>query len=283
MSVILGRHKFATLCKLGDGSLTTPYYPGGLERSDNQGASTTSNVAFDNYPTTTPDKLVKIIRAGGYSASIEAIRMVTGPCGSQTSVEVTSGSPPTPITGSPFTNDSRSAAPYSNIFPRWIGETAWDLQTYPATINFTPQGIYSPGVFSYAIPGSSAGFNFSFDTGYLPNDPSLGGDSRYYQEAEFKVFITASDVCCWNDGAQLEINIDVWKLDFTATYQVGTIGYHDFTTGSSSYHSTMTQTLTVDPSWKTPGFVLIHTFTLPVVVGHFTFVNEFYLSSVTAP
>jgi hypothetical protein len=27
----------------------------------------------------------------------------------------------------------------------------------------------------------------------------------------------------------------------------------------------------------------VHTFAIPKVVGHFTFINDFYISSVTAP
>lgn len=286
MSVILERHQPAVFCRLGDGTLVAPYYPGEYERSDNYFGTTQSVIAFDNYPSTSPDQLVNLIRPSSVTGNAKAIRILTGPCGYSFSGFVTAGAPPTPITGSPFFDDTRTNTPFSNIFPRWTGETAWDLQTYPASANFTPQGLTSPSVLNYGIPGipDQARYGVSYNTGTIANDPSVGGDSIYLSLAEFKVFAKADEVCCWNEGATLELNVDVWKIDFTATYQSGNAGYFDFTLGSSSYDYTLTQTVTVDSSWESPTFVPIATFTITQPnIGYFYFVNDFYITAVTAP
>ena len=139
--------------------------------------------------------------------------------------------------------------------------------------------------FNYAYPGIGdlAREGVSFDTGTLPNDVADGGSSSFDQEAEFKVLVQATKVCCWNEGAEIELNLEVWQIDFTATAVAGSPGVFDYTLGTASYHSTLTETLTIDSSWESPTFVVIHTFTIPKVVGHFTFVNDCYISSVTAP
>lgn len=286
MSVILGRHQPAVLCRLGDGTLVAPSYPGANERPDNDYFSSSSVIALDNYPSTTPDELVSLIRPSVAAANVKGIRILTGPCGYIFNGFVSAGFPPSPITGSPFTDDTRTNTPFSDIFPRWTGETAWDLQTYPATANFTPQGITSPSVLNYGVPGipDQARYGVSYNTGTIANDPSVGGDSNYEALAEFKVLAKADEVCCWNEGATLELNVDVWKIDFTATYQSGNAGYFDFTLGSSSYDYTLTQTVTVDPSWESATFVPIATFTITQPsVGYFYFVNDFYISAVNAP
>jgi hypothetical protein len=284
MGVILERHKAATLCKLGDGTLTAPYYPGFQQRPDEFYASTSSYIAFGNYPSTTPDKLVSIIRHTG-SNSPAYISILTGPCGYQTTVSVSAGFPATPISGSPFTANTISSTPYANIFPRWTGETAWDLKTFPATDAFTPQGLSSPGVFSYAYPGigDAARFGMSFVTGNLANDPSLGGVSNYRQFGRYRILAKASEVCCWNEGATLVLKFDIWKIPFTATYRTGAVGYHDFTLGTAVFDSTITYPVTVDASWASATYVDLGFFIITPVSGYFTFVNDVYISSVTAP
>ena len=103
--------------------------------------------------------------------------------------------------------------------------------------------------------------------------------------AYWKFFAYTTDFCCWNRGYQIEVNLDVWKIPFTATPVMGTAGYQDFTLGSASYHSTETQTLIIDYTWETGGsYIQVGLdVQIPQVTGHFTFVNDFYISSVTAP
>ncbi len=279
-----------SFCQLGDGTLTGPgYYPGIYERPENTFGTSGSFVGYQDYPSTTPDQICKVIRAEGNPPSLGSRNgtVLTGPSGYLTTINVSSGFPPAPIAGSPFTEDTRVPAgfgPYSTIYPRWTGETAWDLQTYPATANFTPQGIVPGDIFLYSGPAltSVARYGVSFDTGVLPNDPAIGGDCSFSQDAEFMVLANATEVCCWNEGAQIELNVDIWQIDFTATYQTGNLGYFDFTTGSASYHSTLTHTVTIDSSWLTP-YNRVHTFAIPKVTGYFTFVNEFYITAVTGP
>ena len=285
MSVILGRHTFGLFCTLGDGTLAAPlYYPGLFERDSGVFYSASNAIGYGLYPTTTPDNIAQLIRAG-QSLPGEYSRMLTGPCGHLGNATVTAGFPAAPIAGSPFSVDTRVNVPWSNIFPRWTGETAWDFNAYPASETFTPQGLTSPMQFNYAYPGIGdlASYGVSFDTGSMPNDVADGGNSSFDQEAEFKVLVEANAVCCWNDGAEIEVNLDVWQIDFSATAVTGSPGVFTYTLGSPSFHSTLTQTLTIDPSWESGTFIPIHTFTIPKVVGHFTFVNDFYVSSITAP
>jgi hypothetical protein len=292
MSVILDRHTLASLCQLGDGTLTgTGYYPGLFVRPANIGYNAVNAEGYLDYPSTTPDQICKVIRAQGSPPTLGGRdgTVLTGPSGYQITVNVSAGFPATPITGSPFTADTRVPAPFgpyagANIYPRWTGETAWDLQTYPATEAFTPQGLTSSLRFDYTYPGigEPAKEGVSFDTGVLSNDPADGGTSQFEQEAEFMVLANADEVCCWNEGAEIELNVDVWQIDFTPTAVAGSPGVFDYTLGSASFHSTLTHTVTIDSSWTDP-YNRVHTFTIPKVTGYFTFVNEFYITAVTAP
>jgi len=290
MSVILGRHSMGCICLLGDGTLTgSGVYPGLYARASNVAVNGDNVEGYLDYPSTTPDQICQVIRAEGNPPSVGGRegRITTGPGGYLTTINVSSGFPPAPITGSPFTEDTRVPAgfgPYNTIYPRWTGETAWDLQTYPATAGFTPQGIVAGDIFLYTGPAfnSAARYGVSFDTGVLPNDPSIGGDCTFSQDGEFMVMADAEEVCCWNEGTQIELNVDVWQIDFTATYQPGNLGRFDITTGSASFHSTLTHTVTIDSSWEDP-YNRVHTFAIPKVTGYFTFVNEFYVTAVTAP
>jgi hypothetical protein len=258
-------------------------------RPGNAFGTSGSFLALDNYPSTTPDQICMVRRQYGNPPALDVFEgtVVTGPSGYQLTVNVSAGFPPAPIAGSPFTADERVPAPfgpYSTIYPRWTGETAWDFNAYPASSNFTPQGLTTSFRFNYAYPGIGeiARFGVSYDTGVIPNDVADGGDSHFDQEGEFMVLANAVEVCCWNEGTEIELNVDVWQIDFTTTAVAGSPGVFDYTLGTASFHSTLTHTVTIDSSWLN-SYNRIHTFTIPKVVGHFTFVNDFYVSSVTAP
>jgi hypothetical protein len=290
MSVILGRHALASLCQLGDGTLTAPvYYPGQYLRPSNIGVNGLNVEGYLDYPSTTPDQICKVIRKYGSppSAGGNDGTVLTGPSGYQVTVNVSAGFPPSPIPGSPFTADERVPAPYgpySTIYPRWTGETAWDFNAFPASANFTPQGLTSIMRFNYAYPGigDPARFGVSYDTGIIPNDPADGGDSHFDQQGEFMVLANATEVCCWNEGTEIELNVDIWQIAFTPTAVAGSPGVFDFTLGTPSLHSTLTHTVTIDSSWTNP-YNRVHTFNIPKVTGHFTFVNDFWVSAITAP
>lgn len=283
MSVMYQRHRAGLLCALGDGTLVAPYYPGLFARGTTGGVNGGNYEAYTDYPSTTPDQIVKVIR-GLYIWPGPTVQVSTSAVRYTANGNVTAGSPPSPISGSPFTYSGPTFG--TNIYPRWSTETAWDLKSFLATESFTTQGI---GPFSFFYPGGIGPLNavaygaVSFDTGVLANDVSVGGDSSYDQEAEFDVIGYADEVCCWNEGTEIELNLEVWQIDFTATPQVGNPGYFDITTGTASYYATLTQTVTVDSSWEAAFANVVHTFTIPKVTGHFTFVNDFYVSSVTAP
>lgn len=282
MSVMYQRHQAGLLCALGDGLLIAPYYPGLFIRTTQGGVNGGNYEAYTDYPATTPDPIAKVIR-GSNSWPGPSVQVSTSAVRYTGNGNVSSGFPPSPITGSPFTYSGPVAG--TNIFPRWTSETAWDLNAFPASDSFTAQGITAGGIFfpsgSSPLSSGPASPAVSFETGVLPNDLSVGGDSSYDQQAEFDVIGDATEVCCWNEGTEIELTLVIYKIDFTATAQVGNAGYFDITTGTASSHTTLTQTVTIDPSWG-PGHV-VHTFTIPKVAGHFTFVNDFYVSAITAP
>jgi hypothetical protein len=277
----------AAICQLGDATLTSPYYPGYSIRPNGVGVNSGNNVAFGSYPATTPDNITKLIRPAIAVTGAKVATILTGPCGCFDRAIVTAGSPPNFIPGSPFDNDTFASTPYAVLYPRWTGETAWDLQNFTGSEAFTPQGIGSPGVLNYSTPviGTAARFGVSLGTSALPNDPSLGGITIYAKQARWKFFVNADEVCCWNNGYQIEVNLEIWKVPVTATYQSGTVGAHDFTLGTPSYETTMSQTLVIDYTWDTGGtFIQLGTnVDIPQVTNYFTYVNDFYISSVTAP
>jgi hypothetical protein len=294
MSLIIGRHQLALFCELGDGDLVDPYFPGAYARPDGVYGTSGSYVGFGNYPATTPDNICRIIRKpplsslGGFYGRIK-----TGPSGFTGTATASIGFPPVADPASPINFNEvvpPPFGPYTEIWPRWEGETSWDFSQFPATVAFTPQGIPAGSSIFNFQPGAmlinTASFGVSFDTGVLNNDAAFGGSCTFEQEAVFMVLAESpSGVCCWNDGMTFELNLDVWQIDFTATARTTTPYLFDITLGSQSFHSTLTHTVTVDSSWADPlnPYNRVHDFTIPKVTGKFTFVNDFYISSVTAP
>ena len=291
MSLILGRHQLALLCELGDGDLVDPFFPGAYARPDGVYGTAGSFIGFGDYPATTPDKICRLIRVpplsglnGNYG------RIITGPSGFTGTATASIGFPPVADPASPINYDTvvpPPFGPYTDIWPRWVGEASWDLQQFPATANFTPQGIPAgASYFQYNPSGmliTSASYGVSFDTGVLNNDAAFGGSCTFNQEAKFMVLAESpSGVCCWNDGMSFELNLDVWQIDFTATASTTTPYIFYITLGSESYHPTLTHTVTVNNDW-TNSYNRVHDFTIPKVTGYFTFVNDFYITAVTAP
>lgn len=294
MSVILNRHVGDVFCLLGDPTLTSSgYYPGIYTRPDGTAFSGGSKAYYTTYPTTSPDQIVRLIRPPTVFSGFPGAQVVTGSSGGLYYGTLTTGFPPTPFPGSPFFQDDRTGGALisgTSIYPRWSSETTYDLNTYPDTLSFTQQGIPTGCQFLYSangLTGSSSALSMSYDSGPCANDPIYGGDATYAYQGNFSVLAYAAEVCCWNEGAQLELNLEIYAQDFTTSYVSGTFGNHDITlSGSPYYHSTLTQTVTIDASWMTQDIGIyhrIHVFDIPQVTGSFTFVNDFYISSVTAP
>ena len=288
MSVILGRHVGGAYCQLGDPALTYPYYPGLYARATGEGFSGSSSAYFTTYPSTTPDELVSLIRYKGGAVNGLSGQVYVGSTGGQYNGTVETGSPPSPIGGSPFYQDDRTgtASAYTGIVrPRWYTETAFDLQAQAATTGFTPQGIPPGCQFNYAAPGvagASTNYSVSYDTGYCPHDPTMGGGSTYNYDAEFSLIVNLDEVCCWNDGAEIDLEVDIGQTDFTTTYVSGVYGVHDFTLGSPSLHSTLSHTLTIDPTMEGT-FTVPYIFAIPKASGYFTYVNDVRIVAVRAP
>ena len=110
----------------------------------------------------------------------------------------------------------------------------------------------------------------------------MGGGSTYNYDAEFSLIVNLDEVCCWNEGAEIDLEVDVGQTDFTTTYVPGVYGVHDFTLGSPSLHSTLSHTLTIDPSME-GAFTVPYIFAIPKVSGYFTYVNDVRIVAVRAP
>jgi len=288
MSVIIARHVGGAYCQLGEPASTYPDYPGQYARDPGEGFSGSSRAYFTTYPSTTPDELVNLIRFKGVIGTGLSGQVYVGSTGGQYNGTVETGSPPSPIGGSPFYQDDRTgtASAYTGIVrPRWYTETAYDLQAQAATTGFTPQGIPPGSQFNYALPGiagASTNYSVSYETGYCPHDPSVGGGSTYNYDAEFSLIVNLDEVCCWNEGAEIDLEVDVGQTDFTTTYVPSVYGVHDFTLGSPSLHSTLSHTLTIDPSME-GAFTVPYIFAIPKVSGYFTYVNDVRIVAVRAP
>jgi len=287
MGVILQRHVGAAYCQLADTTLYYPYYPGEAPRPDGFGYSTSSYNAFTTYPSTTPDELVSLIRYVGGAGPVSG-QIFIGSTGGQFNGTVETGSPPSSISGSPFYEDNRtgSASCWAGTMgPRWTSETPYMLAAEAATTGFTPQGIPPGCQFNYAAPGiagASCNFSVSYDSGYCAHDPSVGGGSTYTYDAEFSLIANLDEVCCWNEGAEIDFEVEIYQTDFTTTYVSGVYGVHDITIGSPSLHSTLSYTLTIDPTMA-GAFTVDHIFAIPRATGYFTYVNDFKIVAVRAP
>lgn len=288
MSVILSRHVGGAYCQLGDPALAYPYYPGELARDPGEGISTSSLSYFTTYPSTTPDELVNLIRYSGNSSNGLSGQVYVDSTGGQYNGTVETGSPPSPIAGSPFYQDDRTGTAsgfVSNVRPRWYNETAYNLEAQAATVNFTPQGIPPWSQFNYAGPGitgATTNKSISYETGFCAHDPSVGGGSTYNYDAEFSLIVNLDEVCCWNDGAEIDLEVDIGKTDFTTSYVPMVYGVHNITLGTPSFHSTLSHTLTIDPTME-GAFIVTYIFAIPRLSGFFTYVNDVRIVAVRAP
>lgn len=275
-------------CALGDLSSTPPGFGSTSFRPIVDPSGQNREYGLD-YPSTTPDQIMR--KARGYNG----VNNCPGPIskiygvliGGVMSNQVSTGFPPSPIAGSPFTADDRGLGT-GVIFPRWTSETAYAWDTSGAGYFFTPDDW----------PDTSAGFDYnngltdptngksiamSYSTGAQPNDPSFGGDSNYTYQSYVRVFVDSPGAECWNDGAQIVINLDIWKVDLTLAYVVGSYGLHTFTYGTRAFDQTVTHTVTLDATSCTGSPYQVVDLLIPDTVGYLSYVDDFYITSVTAP
>ena len=285
---ILGKRIGLPLCFLGDLSTTPPGFGSFSYRPINNASGQNREYGLD-YPSTTPDEIMQKVRGfnGVLSCPGPAPRLYGALIGGVMSNSVSSGFPPSPIAGSPFYSDDRGLGS-SVIYPRWTGETAYAWDTTGAGYFFTPADW----------PDTSASFDYnnglsdttngksiamSYNTGAQPNDPGVGGDSNYTYQSFVRIFVDAPEPGCWNDGAQIVINLDIWKVDLTLTYVAGTYGYHTFTYGTAAFDQTVTHTVTLDSTTCTGSPYQVVDLLIPDTVGYLSYVDDFYITSVTAP
>lgn len=276
-------------CVLGDLSSTPPGF-GSSSFRPIVDASGQNREYGQDYPSTTPEQIMRKVR--GYNG----VSNCPGPApklygvltGGVMTNQVSSGFPPSPIAGSPFSADDRGLGT-SIIYPRWTGETAYNWDTSGAGYLFTPDDWPdTTSAFDYlnGLTDTTNGKSIamSYATGFQPNDPSIGGDTAYQYDSYISIYMDATEASCWNDGAQIEINLDIWKVDLTLTYVSGTYGQHTFTYGTRSYDSTLTQTVTLDATNCSGAPYKITDWIIPVgTAGYLTYLDDFYITSVTAP
>lgn len=284
---ILSKRVGLPLCFLGDLTSTPPGVGITSYRVINN-AFGQNRIYGDDYPSTMPDEIMRKVRAyNGVSYCPGPAPRVYGVLiGGIMNNTVTTGFPPSPIPGSPFYSDDRGGGT-GVIYPRWTGETAYNWDTTGAGYFFTPadwpdtsstfdfsNGLTGPGGKSIAM---------SYNTGPQPNDPMFGGDSNYTYQSFVRVFVDAPEPGCWNDGAQLEINLDIWKVDQTLTYLTGTYGAHSFIYGTPAFDQTVTHTITLDSTSCIGSPYHVVDLLIPDSLGYLTYLDDFYITSVTAP
>lgn len=272
---VLGR---LDLYGIGISSYRNDFYPGGYNMV--YGAS---------YPSTTPDNIMRKVRAYGGTDFCPgpATRIYSGSRGgiyNGTCVDDNGD----PVGGSPFEINDTNPEPLfyyePALYPRWSSETDYDWQSTATGAGFTP--LEWPSASSYFASGFGlAGdlgrsISMSYDSGLVPNDPAAGGgESHYVYAANFGLWADIPSVSCWNDGAELVFNLVIHKVQINLSFVPGTQGYHTFTYGTPALHSTIPTTITI----SNDGFQKLEDIPIPVEIGYITYVNDFYVSSVTAP
>lgn len=276
------------LCFLGDLSSTPP----GFGSSSFRPIVDPSGQNFEygqDYPSTTPDEIMRKVRAynGVSSCPGPAPKLYGVLIGGVMTNNVSSGFPPSPVSGSPFYSDDRGLGT-SVIYPRWTGESIYNWNVSGAGYFFTPADwpdSTSTFDFSNGLTGTTSGKSIamSYNTGPQPNDPGVGGDSNYTYQSFVRIFVDAPEPGCWNDGAQIAISLDIWKVDLTLAYVSGTYGAHTFTYGTQGFDQTVTHTVTLDSTSCTGSPYQVVDLLIPDTVGYLSFLDDFYVTSVTAP
>lgn len=276
------------LCVLGDLNSTPPGFGSTSYRVIVDPPGNNREYGID-YPSTTPDEIMRKLKGynGVDSCPGPAPKLYGVLTGGVMSNQVSTGFPPSPIPGSPFYLDDRGSGT-SVMFPRWDAETAYAWDTSGAGYLFTPNDWPSTSAtFDYnnGLTDTTSGRSIamSYNTGAQPNDPSFGGDSNYTYQSFVRIFVDAPEPGCWNDGAQIAISLDIWKVDLTLTYVTGTYGAHTFTYGTPGFDQTVTHTVTLDSTTCTGSPYQVVDLLIPDTVGYLSYVDDFYVTSVTAP
>jgi hypothetical protein len=241
-----------------------------------------------SYPETSPDNIMRKVRAynGADQCPGPPTQIFTASYGgiyNGTCVDDEGN----PVGGSPYEIDDIQTDPlwkYGNrLYPRWESEDEYDWQNNAFGQQFTPLDFPSSSSafsVSFGLGGEGRSIAMSYDSGIVPNDPAAGGgDSHYVYATNFGIWSNIPSVSCWNDGAELVFNLVVHKIPITLQFIPGTQGAHTFEYGSPSQHSIITKTITISEN----GFHRLEEIPIPVEIGHITYVNDFYISSVTAP
>lgn len=275
-------------CVLGDLSTTPPGFGSSSFRTIVDPSGQNREYGLD-YPSTTPDQIMRKVRGYGGASNCPgpAPKLYGVLIGGVMSNTVTSGFPPSPVSGSPFNSDDRGII-NDVVYPRWTGETAYNWDTTGAGYLFTPADWPDTSATfdssnGLTDPTNGKSYAMSYSTGTQPNDPGVGGDSNYTYQSFVRIFVDAPEPGCWNDGAQIDISLDIWKVDLTLAYVSGTYGAHTFTYGTPGFDQTVTHTVTLDSTSCTGSPYQVVDLLIPDTVGYLSYVDDFYVTSVTAP
>ena len=238
-----------------------------------------SKTYFPSYPLTTPDNIV-------YKTKCQHLDFVTAGCFRGIST-VTCSNSLGPLPSSPYIINDTEDAPYQfqEFYPRWVAETAYDWNN---DANPPYYGVPSQWPSSSCFFGFPSGLtdltyrstNLSYDTGSVPNSSESGGSSHYIYTTNFSINTNIIDLACFNDGAEITINVVIKKSTLSLTPVEGSsIGFHTFTYGPDQDHITIARTITINQT----GENRVESFQVPTVEGCVTWVNDYYITSVVAP
>lgn len=233
---------------------------------------------FPSYPLTTPDNIV-------YKTKCPHLDFVTAGCFRGISTVTCSnslGSLPT----SPYIINDTEDEPYQfeKFYPRWEAETAYDWNNDPITPYYGVPNQWPSSSCFFSFPSGLTDLTFrstnlSYDTLSVPNSPEGGGSSHYIYITNFSINTNIFDLDCFNDGAEITINVVIKKSTLTLTPVEGSVGLHTFTYGEEQDHMTITRTITLNQT----GENRVESFQIPTEEGCITWVNDYYISSVVAP
>lgn len=271
---IFSRRYGSALCILGSfndsGNGMTP-------RIDNSFGLNNKTYHF-SYPFTTPDNIVS-------KTKCEHLDFITAGCFRGISTVSCSNSSG-PLEGSPYTINDTEDAPFQfqEFYPRWVAETAYNWNNGPSFPFYGVPSQWPPSSCFFAYPSGLTDFQFrstnlSYDTGSVPNSPEGGGSSHYIYTTNFSINTNILDLDCFNDGAEITINVVINKSTLSLTPVEGSVGLHTFTYGEDQYHSTITRTITINQT----GNNRVQSFQIPTVEGCITWVNDYYITSVVSP
>jgi len=191
-----------------------------------------------------------------------------------------------------FTEQDYPPGGARSIWPRWVDSTAYSYKDGNSFYMETPQSgdvhsintlyYYSPNQpWSYDISvanGDSEVYNYSTSSfEYYPYTQATT-EFKSTSKLQLKGLLAYGDYCCWNEGTTVKGKVQFYSVDIIEAAAWPTPGYFTFTIGEDyQEESTADWEYTVEEDHE------IDPIEIPKVAGRITFLNDFWITEVTAP